>query len=77
MSTRREFNARPPIERIPGQTRHKPSCGGGRDSAGSGPAAGGVGESPPSTGEQAEAPRRNLEIGLSASTLNSAMREWK
>jgi hypothetical protein len=77
MSTQRQFNARPPIERIPGQTRHKLDSGRGKDWAGSGPGAGALGISPPSAGAQDEAPRRHLEIGLSASTLNSVMREWK
>jgi hypothetical protein len=77
MSTQRQFNVRPPIERIPGQTPHKLGSGPGRGGAGSTPAGSALDVSPPSPSEQAEAPRRYLEIGLSASTLNSVMRGWK
>ena len=77
MSTQRQFNARPPIERIPGHTGQKIGSGRGGDYAKSGPGGSELGVSPPSAGEQAEAPTRHLEIGLSASTLNSVMRGWK
>jgi hypothetical protein len=79
MSTRRQFNARPVIERIPGQTHHALSSGAGRDPASisatacvGGDAAGGG-----DVADQAGATRRRLEIGMSHSALNSVMRQWK
>jgi hypothetical protein len=79
MSTQRQFNARPPIEQVPGQARFSDNYAGRGNSSGGGQGRSkrGAKESGGDDVNRDGKTKQSLEIGLSASALNSVMRQWK